>query len=360
MPALTAIRENAFLAALVGGFLRAPRQVNGLQESDAELVRLPGTAGLLALTTDAIVEEIQTGLYRDPFQIGWMTVMVNASDLAAVGAEPLGLLLNETLPPDLDAAFLAELQRGIAMASRAAGLPVLGGDTNIGSHLQTCGLAVGWVPDGQPMTRLGAAPGHLLYTTGPLGRGGAYACQALLGNAPRTSGQHGFQARAVPSPGPDLDFRPGPRLHEGQMLRPFASACMDTSDGFLPTLDQLMRLNGFGFEVSADLESYMDAAAARVNQPAAVPPWVFLAGPHGEFELVFTVPPEREAAFLEAARAQDWRPLRLGHVTTQPVIRLRSGDRYLALDTGRIRNLFSEVGGDAAAYLCQLVDLGHQ
>ena len=86
------VHENALVESLVRALPRSLDQANGLGESDAELLRLPGTDLLLAITTDAIVEEIEAGLYRDPYLIGWMTVMSSASDLAAVGADPLGIL----------------------------------------------------------------------------------------------------------------------------------------------------------------------------------------------------------------------------------------------------------------------------
>ena len=96
------VLENAYIERLVRELPRSPLQLNRLQEADAELIRLPGTTAVVALKTDAIVEEIETGLYADPWLLGWMAVTVNASDLAAVGAEPVGVLLNETLAPDAE------------------------------------------------------------------------------------------------------------------------------------------------------------------------------------------------------------------------------------------------------------------
>ncbi|MGD8867883.1 MAG: AIR synthase related protein, partial [Gemmatimonadales bacterium] len=109
-------REIVLIERLAGTLPRSPLLLNGLCESDAELIRLPGTDMALALTTDAIAEEIAAGLYNDPYLIGWMVVMVNASDLAAVGAEPLGILLNETLPGVVDPAYVERLQSGIRNA----------------------------------------------------------------------------------------------------------------------------------------------------------------------------------------------------------------------------------------------------
>jgi thiamine-monophosphate kinase len=333
------VLENAYIERLVQGLPRSPLQLNRLQEADAELIRLPGSTAVLALKTDSIVEEIETGLYADPYLLGWMMVTVNASDLAAVGAEPVGLLLNETLPPEPDDRFLTELQRGIRDACVEYGLAVLGGDTNFSTHVQLGGFALGVVPDGKPVTRVGCRPGDLLYTSGPLGSGGGYAL-AVLG--PRTS-------NARP------EYRPRARIREGIVLRPFASCCMDTSDGVLATLDQLARLNGVGFRIDAPLEPLLDPAALRTA--AGLPAWMLLAGPHGEFELLFTVPPERHEAFESAAAASGWKPLRLGVVTAKAEVCLPCEGSSVPVDTARVRNLFASVGGDVQAYVRGLLEI---
>ena len=331
------ILENAYIERLVHGLPRSPLQLNRLQEADAELIRLPGTMAVLALKTDSIVEEIETGLYADPYSLGWMVVTVNASDLAAVGAEPIGLLLSETLPPDPDDRYLAELQRGIHDACVAYGLPVLGGDTNFSAHVQLGGFALGVIPDGKPVTRVGCRAGDLLYATGPLGAGGGYAL-AVLGRGASGGGRP--------------EYRPRARIREGLVLRPFASCCMDTSDGALPTLDQLARLNQVGFRIEGQYEDLLDGSARRVA--AGLPPWMLLAGPHGEFELLFTIPLERRAAFETAAAEASWRPLRLGVVTAEPEIRLPYERSSVTVDTGKVRNLFASVGGDVMAYVHEL------
>jgi thiamine-monophosphate kinase len=334
------ILENAYIERLVQGLPRSPRQLNRLQEADAELIRLPGTNAVLALKTDSIVEEIETGLYADPYLLGWMTVTVNASDLAAVGAEPVGVLLNETLPPDPDDRYLTELQRGIREACVEYSLPVLGGDTNFSTHVQLGGFALGLVPDGRPVTRVGCRPGDLLYASGPLGSGGAYAL-AVLG--PAASGTERPR------------YRPRARIREGAVLRPFASCCMDTSDGALPTLDQLARLNGVGFRIERRLEDLLDSSAQRAAADFA--PWMLLAGPHGEFELLFTEPLDRRAAFESAAAAASWNPLCLGVVTSETTICLPYEGASVPVDTARVRNLFVSVGGDVRAYVRGLLEI---
>ena len=119
--------EDGWVESLVRGFARSPCQLNRVHESDAELIRLPGTDMVLAVTVDQIVEEVRAGLYDDPYLLGWMTVAASASDLAAVGAEPLGVLIGEVFPVDPAPGFVEGLQRGLSEASAAARLPVLGG-----------------------------------------------------------------------------------------------------------------------------------------------------------------------------------------------------------------------------------------
>jgi thiamine-monophosphate kinase len=329
------VLENAFLESLVAGLPRSSHQRNGLQESDAELVSLPGGL-LLAVTTDALVEEIESGLYRDPYQIGWMTVLVNASDLAAVGAEPLGLLLNQTFPLHPETGYVERLQAGVADACRAAGLAVLGGDTSFGSRPQMAAVALGLVPGSNVLTRKGSRSGDLLFASGPLGGGAAYALGALGGGAP------GLLPR----------FLPAPRIREGQLVRSYASAAIDTSDGLLAGLDQLVRLNDVGVSLDLDPASMLDGGAAILAEATGVPPWFFLAGPHGEFELLFSVPASRSERFRAEARLLGWEPLVLGRVTSEPGVRMcLDGSRSVILDTLAVRNLGDRCGTDPRRYL---------
>lgn len=332
-------REIAFLERLAAGFARSPLQCNRRHESDAELICLPGS-GVLAITTDAIVEEIETGLYADPYLIGWMTVTVNASDLAAVGAAPIGILLNQTLTADLDGNDLSRLQQGIHDASATYGLPVLGGDTNIGSRLHMAACALGLIDHGKAVTRRGAAAGDRLFASGPPGLGGAYALLRLQNPS----------APAIP-------FQPRARLAEGQLLRRFASACMDTSDGVIPTLDELSRLNDVGFTLDQPVEELIHPQALAVVRRAGFPPWLLLAGPHGEFELLFTVPEDRAADFQAAAARMAWQPMGMGRVVAEPGLRRSEDHGRSVLDTRRVRDLYGEVKGDTQQYLAELLAL---
>jgi thiamine-monophosphate kinase len=333
--------ENTFLQQISSQFRRSSIQINRLLESDAELLRLPD-GSVLAVTIDCIAEEIATGLYSDPAHIGWMTVIVNLSDLAAVGAIPLGLLLSESLPPDFSEEKLQALQGGIAAACAATGVFVLGGDTNDSKERQMGATAVGLIPKGEPIImRKGASAGDVLYCSGPMGLGSAYAFSVLLDGGRQ-----------------DISFSPIPRLKEGVLVRQFGSCCIDTSDGFFHGLSNLLEVNPVGFKLDIPLSTMTHPAALGFSQVKQMPVWIFLAGPHGEFELLFTIPAKNEKGFLEEAEKMNWKPLRIGVCTASEGCTARIGDgEYLSLDPLKIANTYTGSGGDPQKFLSQLLAL---
>lgn len=337
-PSLDQIGENRLLDIWGRALRRHPAQANRMHEADAELLPLPGTGRLLALTTDTLAEEIALGFYTDPETIGWMAATMSLSDLAAVAAQPLGLLVAVTLPRGAAGDYQARLAAGLDGACKAVHTYVLGGDTNFGAEASVTTTAVGQVEEQQALRRVGCRSGEVVYASGPLGAGATVAARALTGDT-------GSAARP---------FRPVARLAEARRLVGFATACMDTSDGLIATLDQLSRLNGVGFEITAPLPRLLEAGALRTCEALGLDPLVALAQPHGEFELVWTVPGRDAKRFQRYAGLHGFEPLVVGVTIPEPVIRL-AGGRPRTIDTARIRNLTDEVGSDPRAYVPALV-----
>ncbi len=356
------VLENRMIEELVDSFDRSPAQLNGLHEADAELVLLPYFPGsVLAATTDSISEELSTGLYADPYLAGWMSVMVSMSDLAAVGARPLGLLLSEILPDGFDTISLRSLQKGVREACRACETHLLGGDTNSGAQMVLTGTALGVCRDGTPLSRVGCKPGDRLFTTGPLGTGNAFALRIfshLLGRADSrpTGGRRVNAVVGENSGGKYVEYRPQARLREGDSIRGIATACMDTSDGVLTTLDQLMRLNGVGFELNAGWEDVLSRCALAEFRAHGFPAWFALAGHHGEFELLFTVPESRLDRLVESSEESGWRPRELGRATVSKEVTLPLYGRVAALDTGFLRNLSFQCASNPGVYVGALLE----
>jgi len=336
---LDQIGENRLLDVWGRALRRHPAQANRMHEADAELLPLEGTGRLLALTTDTLAEEIALGFYTDPETIGWMAATMSLSDLAAVAAQPLGLLVAVTLPRGAGLDYQTQLALGLDGACKAAETWVLGGDTNFGAEASVTTTAVGLVEAAHVLRRTGCGSGEVVYASGPLGAGATVAARALTGDA---------------GPAVGRPFRPVARLAEARRLVGFATACMDTSDGLIATLDQLSRLNGVGFEITAPLPRLLESGALRTCQALGLDPLVALAQPHGEFELVWTVPVGDSERFQRDARLQGFEPLVVGRTIAEPVIRL-CGEPPRAIDAARIRNLTDEVGSDPRKYVPALV-----
>jgi thiamine-monophosphate kinase len=340
------ILENRRIGLLARHFLKAPHKRNDIHEADAELIELgESSENYLAVTTDALVEEISSGLYDDPSLAGWMLAMANFSDLAAVGADPLGLLIAVNYPPSLPEAYLTKLAEGISEACGKLGTFVLGGDTNQAGEIFLCGCAVGLVPKKSVMTRVGAKPGDRIYLTGPAGLGSVYAFLHLTGQDGRM---------------PKSYFRPQARIREGKLIREYATSCMDTSDGLIHTVDTLMRLNRCRFVIQDDWASILHPLAQEICRAQNLPPWLTLAAVHGEFELCFTVRPDREQDFLGEVRGAGWAPVAVGEVAEGEGVSIKKGERQVPLDTALIRNIAEEAGSDPKTYIARLFEIAKE
>jgi len=338
---LNSILENQSINKLISGFKRSPYQVNKTHESDAEIIKL--NDGLLAITTDSISEEILTGLYDDPYIIGWMIVTVNMSDLAAAGATPLGILISEIIPKKYEQAKISDLQRGIFEACNSYNTFVLGGDTNEGETLVLTGTAIGIIQKEKPITRLGCKPGDILFSSGKLGNGNAYAISKLI------SETNSFNK-----------YKPLARIKESSMICKYASCCMDTSDGLIATIDQLMRLNNVGFELNDNWQTVIDNEALEYSKNLNIPPWLLFAGQHGEFELIFTIPNELENSFLSEALKNELNPIELGRVISDREVKIPLYKELISINTAFIRNLPIEANGDINHYLKMLLEYDYQ
>jgi thiamine-monophosphate kinase len=257
----------------------------GLQD-DAAVLELGGE--VLVLTHDMMIEGIHFLPGQDRADVAWKLVASNVSDLAAKGAQPLGVLLGYTLGDD-DAGFLA----GLGEALDHYGVPLLGGDTTAGGPPQALGLtAIGRATARPVPSRSTARPGDSLWVTGELGAAMA-----------------GFEALRD---GTDADStayrRPLARLAEGQALAPLASAMMDVSDGLL--------LDAWRMAEASQVSLAIDGASVPIAAPEARRFDALRWG--DDYELLFTLPPGADspvpASRIGAVEPRGFAPLFLdGH-----------------------------------------------
>jgi len=332
-------KETDIIRKVAGNFARHPSQVNQLMEADAEIIQRNGE--YLVLKTDGIHEEIKTKLYEDPYLIGWMAVTAPISDVAAVGAVPEGILLSVQMPLHEDDDWLKQIQAGINDACLRYNMYVLGGDTNFSDSVSISTTAVAHIKAGRPLLRTGMEPGECLYATSLLGTGNAFAYSRFFNQAL------------------DVQFHPVARLVESKILRTYATSCIDTSDGLFPALAVLSELNNVGFHLETPLLKLLSEDARAVHRQEGLPDWMLLAGPHGEYELLFTVASERQNEFEKECESEGWKPVYLGKVTTTPQLGFISGPLKIQCDPHTIANLFYESNGDILAYL-QLLKQQHE
>lgn len=348
MSTMEKICENVIIDAWAKQFSRAPIQVNRSHETDAELIEIQGNPDVyLAATIDTVAEEIAVGLYQDPYTMGWVTVMASLSDLAAVGARPLGLVISTSVEASRNDAFVSRIARGMEDACRSAGTFILGGDTNASTTISLTCCALGLVPRKSMMRRVGCKPGETVFVSNGLGTGNGLGF-VKLGHYPEPL----F---------PEYSYRPVARFKEASVVGKYATCCMDTSDGLLTTLDQLMRLNGFGFAIECAWENILFPDVFRFCDRTGTPHWLMIAGPHGEFELVFTVPPGRVDQFLTASQQAGLHPIRIGTVQGSPDISLHmDSGRTVHVDMAPLRNLLYTVDGDVQRFVAEFKAFGRK
>lgn len=190
-------------------------------DDDCAVIDLGSDA--LVLTHDAMAESVHYLADQDPADVAWKLVASNLSDLAAKGAEPLGVLLGYTFGRD-DARFLAGLEEVLAHYD----VPLLGGDTIATHGPQVLGLtAIGRATHRPVPSRAGARPGDALWITGPVG-----------------AAMTGFEALQAGAGDSIAYRRPRALLAEGRALAPQVTAMMDISDGLLLDASRIARASG--------------------------------------------------------------------------------------------------------------------
>jgi thiamine-monophosphate kinase len=254
---------------------------------DCALLSLP-PGEQLAVSTDSLVAGVHFPDPCDPFLLGQRALAVSASDLAGMGATPIGFTLALTLPA-ADPAWLAEFARGLDAMAAGCDLRLIGGDTTRGPLSLTL-TVFGRVPAGQALLRSGAQPGDLLCVGGELGDA-AGALPLVLGQQFADSPEAvALLARY---------WSPQPQLALGQALRGRATAALDISDGLLADCGHIARASGVALCIERDRLPLSDALRHVAGEAAALD--CALAG-GDDYRLAFTLPP----AQLAALQAQGW------------------------------------------------------
>lgn len=283
---VSSIGERALISRLSEIFKAPDNKENkqkgilvGAGSDDCAVLDLKGE-DCLVITTDMLHRTTDFPAEMTPWQMGWMSAAVNLSDIAAMGAEPTGLLMAIGMPADTTTSFVEELSKGIQACAEFCGTSIIGGDLDTHAELTITGTALGKVKKSQLILRSGARPGDLVCITGNTGSAGA-ALEALQSAKPVSEAL----LKAL--------FEPIPRTKEAKNLAESGAltAMMDTSDGLAMSLYDLSRQSHVGFKIRESTFPILKEVREFVSSPIDLTELALYTG--GDFELLMTIDPQK-------------------------------------------------------------------
>lgn len=246
---------------------------------DAALVRV-SEGNQLAISSDMSVADTHFFADAAPYDIGWKSLAVNVSDMAAMGANPTWATLSIALPA-IDEAWLGEFSRGFFACAEAFNVDLIGGDTTRGP-LNISVTIMGEVPTGKALTRSGAQVGDDIWVSGTLGD----AALALAILQKRYKLDANWQDKELEKRLSSLN-RPQPRVSLGLALRGIATSCIDISDGLLADLGHILSASNLGAEIHLEKLPMSLYHLNHLSEPE-IQTCVLAGG--DDYELCFTAP----------------------------------------------------------------------
>lgn len=281
---------------------------------DAAIVTIPPNQELI-ITTDTLVSGIHFSSSTPPFDIGYKSLAVNLSDLAAMGATPAWITLALTLNR-AEESWLKEFSRGLLTLANRYTIQLIGGDLTQGPLSITI-TAFGFAPTHQALRRSAAKPDDLIYVTGTLGDAG-FALKEF------NQANDYFITRLN---------RPEPCIEIGESLRNLAHAAIDISDGLAADLGHILEQSKVGAIVYVDKLPLSTTLLAHTSHKEAI----HLALTAGDdYELCFTVPKSQKTLLEKKFMAQTRPVTCIGHITSQPGLSLcyQDGRKYHGTTAG--------------------------
>lgn len=249
-------------------FTRPLKHKDDVGVGDDSAVLSFSTQKQLVICTDTLVEGRHFPVHTAAHAVGWKSVAVNLSDLAAMGANPRNILLALSLP-EVNHNWLAGFSQGLFECCDRHDVELIGGDTTQGSQLTITVTALGEIETGQAVYRSGAKVGDYVVVSGQIGDA-AYALQHP---------DSALQAR--------LDY-PTPRCLLGQTLKKLASSMIDISDGLAQDLGHILKASNVGAQLFLD-QLPLDPTLHQLPDQKK---WQFALAGGDDYELCFTISPQ--------------------------------------------------------------------
>jgi len=215
----------------------------------------------VCISMDTLIEDVHFPKHANPFDIATRALCVTLSDLAAMGAAPLGFTLAITLPK-AESNWLKDFSQGLIAIAQQYQCPLVGGDTTRGPLLVISIQVHGLVAKNSALTRSGARVGDKVYVSGNLGDG--------AGALPIVLQDPGLKLQNSKSEMSQHFYRPLPQIKFGQSLMGIASSCLDVSDGLVQDLNHICKKSAVGIELNADSIPLSNALLQRYGKTQAL------------------------------------------------------------------------------------------
>ena len=255
----------------------------------------------LVVATDTLVSGVHFPADSSPCDIGYRSVVVNVSDIAAMGGKPewmtLALSLSETNP-----VWLKGFSEGLFLAADEYSLNLIGGDlTKAQQNIITIQM-IGEVDKDTQLLRSNAQPGELLFVTGTLGDAAA--------------GLEQFEKKAVLNQYNqyliERFFRPTARVDIGQAIMDYASSSIDISDGLIGDLKKIMSASDVGAILHIE-DIPLSKEMLKIYEPIKSQTFALSGG--DDYELLFTAPAENLSKIMDISKEIDQKITHIGNIT---------------------------------------------
>ena len=297
---------------------------------DCALIK-PHSEEDIAMTTDMLVEGRHFFANANPEWLGHKALAVNLSDLAAMGAKPIGFTLAIALP-QADTSWLEAFSKGLFAIAKKYSCPLIGGDTTAGP-LNICITAFGSIPHGKAIKRSGAIAGDQIWVSGTVGD--ARLALAAL--------RHELHLSTIDLQAIEVRMhQPTPRIDLGINLRGIASSALDISDGLLGDLKHILE------QSKVDAEIFLDQIPKSVtlqHQSETIRNQ-FAACGGDDYEICFTARPDQRDAINEISKKLHLTITHIGNIKTmqssEAIIRLldKNGEELSAAATAILLKSF--------------------
>ena len=287
---------------------------------DCALLQVP-VGQALAVSTDSLHAGVHFPLDTDPYDIGWKSLAVNLSDLAAMGAQPAWATLAISVPSEeLD--WLQQFSAGFFTLADQHQLALIGGDTTRGP-LSITVTVHGFVPFAQALRRDRAQVGDIVAVTGTFGDAGRALQHALH--------EHAIADVADASTLLTRLNRPTPRVEVGLALRSICHAAIDVSDGLAQDLQHMLMASGVSAELQLEQIPLSAALSRQTSNQISALRFALQSG--DDYELCLTCPPANWPAAQAAAAACGVPMTAIGQIVAGPsVLQLSLHGQPFALD----------------------------